>query len=308
MCQTAVEMAVPWKKSQEPRVLWTRGRGCRELAELLAGGETDRVQGDPVRACIEERADLLVVRRLSSFDLVDMVVPVDVDPEGVESVVAAVAGGPHSVLAARVARYLGRALGVKASMVAAYEPGGDAEAAVAVVEEIYPHVPDIEYRTLEAGDMSDLVSNLAERTLLVFGAPGGSWFQRRVFGPGARLRSNAPAGAVVVQSAPQRVFQVMGEPVFVAPLLQVGDTLRIRPEAMLAVADAGRLVGLVRRSRLLELTPVTPVGQAMEDPVSIGHAEPVTAAQALRPLFGPDPIPVVDEEENLVGGLAPPAA
>ncbi|MGH8912564.1 MAG: hypothetical protein ACRDVD_08630 [Acidimicrobiia bacterium] len=278
------------------------------MAELLGGGETARVQGDPAKACIDERADLLVARRLSSFDLVDTVVPIDVDPAGVESVVAAVAGGPHSVLAARVARDLGKSLGVEASMVSAYQTGGDAEAAVGVVEEIYPQVPDIEYRTLEAIDMSDLVSNLPEHTLLVFGAPGGSWFQRRVFGPGARLRSHAPAGAVVVQSAPQRVFQVMGEPVFVAPLLQAGDTLRIRPESMLAVADAGRLVGLVRRSRLLELTPITPVGQAMEDPVSIGHAEPVTAAQPLRPLFGLDPIPVIDEVENLVGGLAPPAA
>ncbi len=290
-------------------MVWTRGKGCQELAELLGGAEAPRIQGDPSTACIEERADLLVSRRLpSSFDLVDVAVPLDLDPERVEAVVAAVAGGPHSVLAAEVAKHLGQALGVPASMVSAYPPEGEAADAIGVVEEIYPRVPDIEYRTLPASDMTELVAELPEGALLVFGAPGGSWFQRRLFGPGARLRSSAPAGAVVVQSAPERVFQVMGEPVFVGPLLHVGDTLRIHKQATLAVADAGRLVGLVRRERLVGLGPSTPVARAMEDPVSIGHAEPVEAAKPLRPIFGPDPIPVIDDEEFLVGGLAPPAA
>jgi hypothetical protein len=193
-------------------------------------------------------------------------------------------------------------------MVSAYRTGGDPADAEAAVEEIYPRVPDIVYRTMEAADMSDLASNLPEKTLLVFGAPGGSWLQRRLSGPGARLRSSAPAGSVVVQSAPRRVFQVMGEPVFVGPFLQVADTLRIRTESTLAVAENGRLVGLVRRNRLMELAPQAPVGEAMEEPMYIGQVEPVTAAQPLRPIFGADPIPVVDGERNLVGGLAPPAA
>lgn len=251
---------------------------------------------------------MLVVRRLSSFDLIDTAVPVDLDPDGVEAVVAAVAGGPHSVLAARVARRLGESLGVPASMVSAYRDDDDAEQAVGVVEEIFPEVPDIEYQTMQASDMADLVANLPARTMLVFGAPGGSWFHRRVFGPGARLRSSAPAGAVVVQSAPQRVFQVMEEPVFVAPFLHAVDMLRMRRESTLAVVDNGRLVGLVRRDRLLDLKPATPVGEAMEAPLSIDQVEPVTAAQPLRPIFGLDPIPVTDGEENLVGALAPPAA
>lgn len=291
------------------RVLWTRGKGCRELAELLAGSEAPRVTGDPVEACVAARAELLVSRRLqSSFDLVDAAVPLDVEPEGVGSVVAAVAGGPHSVLAARVARRIGGALGVPASMVSAHPADSDPTEAIRIVEEIYPQVPDIGYVTMAASDMSDLVDQLPGRTLLVFGAPGGSWFQRRLFGPGARLRSHAPAGAVVVQSAPRRVFQEMGEPVFVAPMLHARDTLRIRPEGTLAVADAGRLVGLVRRTRLAELQPETPVGEAMEEPVSIGQVETVEAARPLQPMFGPDPIPVVDEEERLVGGLVVPAA
>jgi hypothetical protein len=296
-------------ESHTLRTVWTRGEGCRELAELLAGVDATRVQGDPSVACVSERADLLVSRRLpSAFDLVDMAVPLDVDSEGVGAVVAAVAGGPHSLLAARVARRLGIALGVPTSMVSAYPAGGDAGPAEEAVKEIYPLVPDIEYTTMAASDMGELISNLAQRSLLVFGAPGGSWFQRRLFGPGARLRSHAPAGAVVVQSAPRRVFQVMGEPVFVAPLLHAQDTLRVRPESTLAVAEAGRLVGLVRRSRLIELGPDMPVADAMEDPVSIGQVEPVETARALQPVFGADPIPVVDDDYNLVGGLVLPGA
>lgn len=291
------------------RVVWTRGKGCRELAELLGNPDSPRVSGSPVDACVSEKADLLVARRLQAgFDLVDMAVPLDVEPDGLDAVVAAVAGGPNSVLAARVARRLGRALDVPASMVSAHPIESDPTEAVRIVEEIFPRVPDIEYVTMPAEDMSSLVEQLPGRTLLVFGAPGGSWFQRRLFGPGARLRSHAPAGAVVVKSAPRRVFQVMGEPVFVAPMLHARDTLRIRPETTLAVADAGRLIGLVRRHRLAELRPDTPVGEAMEEPVSIGQVEPVEAARPLQPMFGPDPIPVVDDEEHLVGGLVVPAA
>lgn len=291
------------------RVLWTRGSGCRELAELLAGSEAPRVQGDPVTACVSERADLLVSRRIqSSFDLVDVAMPIDVEPDDVEAVVAAVAGGPHSVLAAQVAHRLGEALKVPASMVSAYPTEGDPMAAEEVVGQITPRVPDIEYRTMATSGMSELVASLPERSLLVFGAPGGSWFQRRLSGPGARLRSHASAGAVVVRAAPRRVFQIMGEPVFVAPMLHAQDMLRIRTESTLAVAEEGRLVGLVRRASLVELQPDTPVAQAMEDPVSIGQLEPVEAARPLQPLFGGDPIPVVDGDERLVGGLILPAA
>lgn len=289
------------------RVMWTRGEGCRELAVLLGNGEPARAQGDVEAACVEARADLLVSRRLpSSFDLIDQAAPVDVDLSQVGSVVAAVAGGPHSLLAAQVAAKIGQELGVAAEMVSAYPLEEDPARAVSAVEELFPDVPDIGYRTLPVADMSDLIANFDERALLVFGAPGGSWFQRQFFGPGARLKSAAPAGAVMVRSAPRRVFQEMGEPVFVAPLLHARDTLEIRPEATLAVADQGRLVGLVKRARLRELSGDTPVGEVMEEPLSLGQEEALEAAIPLTPVFGPDPIPVIDHEENLVGGLVGP--
>ncbi|MFO7293774.1 MAG: hypothetical protein FWJ92_12650 [Actinomycetes bacterium] len=286
------------------RVVWTRGRGCRELAELLAGTDALRVQGDPVSVCVAERADILVTRRLqTSFDLIDLAVPVDVDTEAVGHVVAAVAGGPHSMLAAKVAHRLGEALGVPSSMVAAYPEGGDPGQARQVVDGISPEVPGLEYRTLAVSAVADLVADLPERSLLVFGAPGGSWFHRRLFGPGARLRAQADVGAVVVKSAPRRVFQVMGEPAFVAPMMQAGDALKLRDERVLAVADAGRLVGIVRRSRLLDTDPSTPVGQLMDEPVAVEQTDSIETAIALRPLFGTDPIPVVDSDGRLVGGL-----
>ncbi len=58
------------------------------------------------------------------------------------------------------------------------------------------------------------------------------------------------------------------------------------------MADAGRLVGIVRRPRLLEVDPSTPVGQLMDEPVAVEQTDSLEAAMALRPLFGTDPIPV----------------
>lgn len=306
--QTPVRMSdIP--VSRDTRVVWSRGKGCRELAEILSSGPVSRVQGDPAEACVRQRADLLVARRLrSGFDLVDSIMPVDVELERVTSVVAAVAGGPHSLLAARLARRLGSALEVPATMVSAYPDSPDRTDAREAVDEIRSLVPELEHRVIETEAMAELVDYLDDGTLLVLGAPGGSWFRRRLFGPGARLRAGAPAGAVIAQAAPRRVFQVMGEPVYVAPMLHAVDTLRIRSEWTMAVAEDGRLVGVVRRDRLARLDPDTPVGEAMEEPLSIRHVEPVDAAAPLRPIFGPDPIPVTDDDDNLVGGLEPPAA
>ena len=142
---------------------------------------------------------------------------------------------------------------------------------------------------------------------MVFGAPGGSWLQRSMLGPGARLRSKAPAGAIMVRSAPDRVFRWMGEPVFVGPLRQADDTLRMHEESVLAVADEGVLIGLVRRERL-EGAGDSPVGSLMEDALSAKVDETIAEAMVLEPTFGRDPIPVTDHDEHLVGGLSLPAA
>ena len=290
------------------QVVWTRGKGCAELAELLASGVTARIQGDLAEECIEHRADLLVSRKMpGSFDLVNVAVPVDFDPLKVTQVVATVAGGPHSLLAASTARTLASALDVNAEMVSAAGPEGSEVDAREVLEQLGDELPGVSRRVVQVEGFGELVEQLEPGALLVIGAPGGSWLQRSVMGPGAKLRRTAQAGAVIVRSAPERVFRFMGEPVYVAPLRAADDTLRFHREGTLAVADEGRLVGVVKRADLLE-AGASAVGTVMEEAVSVKQDDTLDEAQALEPTFGPDPIPVTDDDERLVGGLLLPVA
>ena len=290
----------------EMRVVWTRGSGCSELAELLSEGAPNRISGDLAEACINQRADLLVSRRFpGAFDLVSVAVPIDFVPANVARVVCAVAGGPHSFLAADTASRIGRRIGVEAEMISAIRPGDDPTEAADVLEHIGLSVPEIGGRVVEVDGISDLVAGLDEETLIVLGAPGGSWLQRSMLGPGARLRSKAPAGAIMVRSAPDRVFRWMGDPVFVSPLRLADDTLLFHPEKVLAVADEGMLIGLVRRESL-ETAGASSVGSVMEAAVSAKVDETIAEAMQLEPTFGRDPIPVTDHDEHLVGGLLLP--
>jgi len=286
------------------RVVWTRGKGCAELAELLGRGDADRISGDLADECISSRADLLVSRRFpGSFDLVNVAVPIDFDPESVTRVVSAVGGGPHSILAAQTAATLGRSLGVEAEMVSATRPGEDPQQALEVIDRVGLSVDEIGGRVVEVEGISELVESVDDGSLLVLGAPGGSWLQRARFGPGARLKSKARAGVVIVRSAPDRVFRWMGEPVYVSPLRQADDTLRLHAEGVLAVAEEGQLVGLVRRASL-ESAGSRAVADLMEEAVSTRVDNTLEEAATLLPTFGPDPIPVTDHDEKLVGGLS----
>lgn len=294
------------KQDPEPEVVWTRGKGCSELAEILGGGEAGRIKGDLEEACIDKRADFLVSRRLpGNFDLANVAVPVDFQPDKVTSVVAAVGGGPHSLLAAETAESIGQALGVPFEMVSAAIPGDDPGEASVLLNQLTAEIPDMRSRVVEVGGVTELVEGLEDGALLVLGAPGGTWLQRNVYGPGARLRRTAQAGVVLVRSAPDRVFRFMGDPVYVAPLRHADDTLRTHGENTLAVADEGILVGLVRRERLAEAGS-EPVGSVMEEAVSVRVDNTLAEAEELTPTFGTDPIPVTDHEEYLVGGLSLP--
>lgn len=289
----------------ELSVVWTRGKGCLELAETLSDGSASRIRGDLGEECIEHRADILVSKKLpGSFDLVNVAVPVDFQPESVTSVVATVGGGPHSLLAAETASKIGQSLGVRAEMVSVARSEDSPGAARAILERVGTMFPDLESRVVVVDDgISDLVDSLDDGALLVIGAPGGSWLQRARFGAGARLRRTAQAGAVIVRSAPDRVFRFMGDPVYVAPLRLADDTLRMHTENTLAVAEEGMLVGLVRRASLMGAGQA-PVGTVMEEAVSVRQHETLAEAWELQPTFGADPIPVTDDEEHLVGGLS----
>lgn len=284
--------------------LWTRGEGCSELAELLSPVDAVRAEGDLVEACVRCRADAVVSRRLSSsFELVPQIVPDGVDLSQSGSIVAAVSGGPHSPLAAAVAARLGQATSLPASMVCAYRDEEGQGAAVALIQDLYAQVPDIEYRLVEAEDAQSLTAQLPDDATLVLGAPGGGWLQRTFFGQGAKLIQAAPAGAIVVRSAPRRVFQEMGDPVYVSPLHDATDLLRIHSERSLAVADAGMLVGIVRRDALELADPGVPVSELMEAPKSVSSLDAVEDVADLWKEFDPDPIPVTGDDGALLGGF-----
>jgi len=295
-------------RSRDLTVVWTRGKGCHELAAALAGDEANRLTGGLADGCIEERADVLVSKKIpSGFDLVNVVVPVGFEPDRVSHIVATVAGGPHSTLAAETAARLAANLGVEAEMISAAGPEDGVEEAGEILEQVGSGLPGLGRRVVQVEAISQMVEELDEGTLLVLGAPGGSWLSRSRTGPGARLRRTAQAGAVIVRSAPDRVFRFMGDPVYVAPLRHADDTLRMHPEKTLAVADRGRLVGLVRREDLIR-AGAGPVASVMEDALSVRHDETLLEAWGLEPTFGRDPIPVTDHEEHLVGGLSLPVA
>jgi hypothetical protein len=286
------------------KVVWTRGKGCLELAEALAGSESSRIQGDVSEECISERADVLVSKRIpSAFDLVNVAVPVDFDPNKVNKVVATVAGGPHSMLAAETAATLADNLDVEAELLSAAGDEGEMESAQAILDQVGASLPSIGRRVVVVDGVTELVDDLDDGALLVIGAPGGSWLSRSRTGPGARLRRTAQAGAIIVRSAPDRVFRFMGEPVYVAPLRYADDTLRMHKESTLAVADEGRLIGLVRREGLVRAGG-EPVASVMEEAVSVKVDETLSVAKELEPTFGADPIPVTDHDEHLVGGLS----
>ena len=286
-------------------VIWTRGKGCGELAAAIQPTAL-RVEGTLEDICRAERADLLVSRKLTSFDLVPVAVPHELDLAATTSIVAAVAGGPHSDLAALVAYQMGEMLSVPADILCAYGLGESRAEALAQIEILSTVVDGMPFRLVETEEPADLVEELDDGTLLVVGAPGGSWFQRQFFGPGRRLQGRAPAGTVVVRSAPQRAFHFLREPeVYLSPMLGSGDALRMLEYPVLPVADNGKLVGIVRRSSLHLVGHGIQVASVMEDPVAVTVDTPMDEVGEVAQALGGAPVPVIDDEGFLVGVVGP---
>ena len=280
-------------------VLYTRGGGCEELAGLISP-EPNRVVGDLGEACIGKRADLLVTRRPpGDFNLVSVAIPIGFDSADVTSVVAAVSGGPHSGLAAHLADVVAHRLGVGVTVASAFFQDENKTEAEEAVDRFAEEITGAERLIIAADDPQAFVSQLPTRSLLILGMPGGSFLSRTFFGPGARLRAAAAAGAVMVRYAAPRVFHVMDEPVFVSPLHHAGDTLRLHNAPVLAVVENGSLVGTVRRRSLLAAEPSTPVGELMEPPSSVQIDQVVPEAGSLDD----DPVAVTDEKGRMLGTL-----
>lgn len=257
-----------------------------------------------VDAAVGHRAELLVARRTSvSRDLLPVAAPRDLDLDRVDRVVAAVGGGPHSELAAVVAASIGEGLDVEAQMVCAYAEPGDRATAEATVALIADLVPPMAHQVIQADLVADLLEEHGPSTLFVLGAPGGSFLQRLFFGPGARLIARAEVGAVVVRTAPTRVFQRMDEPVWISRHLPAVEALRLHPGTdPIPVVDDGVVVGLARREALGEAGSA-PVETVMIEPVVIDADDlMMEAARAADQVGGA--VPVV-HDDRLVGLLEP---
>lgn len=282
---------------REWRVLWTRGDGCRELAPGL--GEAGPVEGDLRAACLRSRADLLVARKMTSFSLVSLAVPHEFRPGTVSGIVAAVGGGPHSILAAAVAERLGGHLEVPASLASGSRSPGEDGAAESVLAEVSVAAPGLPAKVVRADSARGLVAGLPSGTLVVVGAPGGSWLQRQFFGPGRRLVVKAPAGAVVVRRAPARCYQVMTEPLAFGPGMPAAEARRLLAAPSAPVVEDGRLVGVVGRPALERAERGSLVGSVMDEPIAVLDDAALDALAELPADL--DPVPVVDHAGRLRG-------
>ena len=289
-------------------MVYTRGKGCSELAELLAP-QASRVTGDLDEACIRARADLLVTRKPpGGFSLVSVVSPLDFEPGEVTAIVAAIAGGPHSQFNVQLSDHLARRLSVDVHIATAYsdsEASEDAESLVARLGELVPHAKQL---SVQATDLTEFVKALPSGALLVLGEAGGSLLSRLVFGPGARLRARAQAGALIVRAAPLRVFQVMDDPIFVAPLHLAGDGRRLYSDERVAVVEGGKLVGVVERSRLLTAPADARIANLMGEAISVTAtmslveaASSIAAGTAGEIATSRGPWPVIDADRRLIG-------
>ena len=281
-------------------VLWTRGDGCRDLAEALAGSRAIQAQGDPREACIEHRADMLVMAQVGSLDILPVAAPSGFDPAAVGRVVAAVAEGPHSTLAAVIAARIADQLAVPVSALIAVRPGAPRAEARGILNRACAPA-GIDGEVVETDGAKGLIEELDSDTLVVLGAPGGNWLQRQFFGPGARLIAHAPAGTIVVRDAPLRAFQLMSDPAGLSPHLRVGDATALMRHEVEPVVDEGKLVGVIRRSALATLGEDGDLGAVMEEPVYASATEPIEDLAPLTDFYDHSPIPLVDRKGRLVG-------
>ncbi len=132
-------------------IVWTRGEGCRRLAEAIAEGESLQMRGDPADSCVTHRADAVVSRRLTRFDLVPTIVPVKVDLDSVSSVTVAIGDGPHSPLAAALGARLADALGVPGDIRTAFRNANEASAAAERIDTLGALQPSLDKRLAQVG-------------------------------------------------------------------------------------------------------------------------------------------------------------
>lgn len=242
----------------------------------------------------------MVSRRLSSFDLCSVAAPSGFSADETIGVVAAVGSGPHSSLAAAVAERIGRSLGVSASAVYAHGSSGPTPAAARIVQELDDRFPDLRIEAVGAASPEAMVHALPEGTLLVVGAPGGSWFQRQFFGPGARIKHKASGGTIVVKAAPARVYQVMEPPTAFGPHMRVADALVVGAGDVVVTSESA-LLGVVPAATLHMADRDAELGALAREAAFLAPEETIAHARDLIDDTDSMTVPVVDGSGDLVG-------
>jgi CBS domain-containing protein len=288
----------------ERRVVWAGGGQAQDLANSLAASEVTKSGSNLVSSCIDSRADLLVLSNRTSLSLCSTAVPHGFRSDATNSIVAAVGGGPHSFLAATLASWLSDGLGVPASVVVGYSDPTELFGAQSVLDQVTTRLPQLNGRTVEAHSPQAMVQALPSGTLLIVGAPGGSWFQKRFFGPGARIRAKASDGTIVVSHSPPCVYQVMQPPVAFGPRMWVADALLLSEGFDVHVAERGKLLGTVRIEALEKARPDLEIHQIMDTEVFLSVDDPIDEAAGLVTLYGDGLVPVVDNQSYLVGSVS----
>jgi hypothetical protein len=286
-------------------VLWTRGQACAHIADLVSGGSAVRADGDLKTACITARANVLVTSRAASFDLASTLVPHGIDETTKPPVVVGAVGtGPHSPLVAATTERLAKGYGADATLVSMSPSEEDDPAAHAVLIELSNHAPSAGTRVVRADNPAGLLASLPPTGLVVLGAPGGSWWQRQFFGAGRRLIHAAPAGSVVVRAAGRRCFHAAEEMIAVGPLMLAADALAVATAPVLPVVEAGIVIGQVRMEALRGTNGSARVGDLCEAPITVLADEPIGDIDDLAERLDGAPVPVVDDESRLLGGVS----
>jgi hypothetical protein len=269
---------------------------------MLSDGAAQFARGNPRDACITARADLIVQRRLTSFDLVNVAVPYGFQPEAIGSVVA-IGGAAHGEFAARLARKIAEATRTEAALICVSRDSRDQSAAQRILEMTEHRVPGLRTALMRADSATALLAALPADALLVVGATGGSWVQRQLLGPGSRLRHLAPGGVVVARSTTPRCFQQARPSLVVSPWLAVADARRLVIEAVVPVVDRGRLVGIVRRDVLRAAPDDTRVAAVAEEAVFMNVDDPIEAVADLSSFLEGAPVPLVDASGRYHGSI-----
>lgn len=294
-------MTSPWVME---RVVWSGSRSCRVLAELLSPRPSIHVRRDSRQAIVAARATLHVTDRVPPGGLCATVSPHDMRPDFVSGVVGAVGGGPHSRLVATVVRRAAERLGVSGRLITGYRSMDRRPQALRVLRDMASAGVRLPMEALLCERPPELLASLPEGSLVVIGAPGGSWFQRQLFGPGVRLLAAAPAGTLVVRDAPQRVFQVMRPARALGPQMRVRDAMEVSSGALVLVAEYGRLIGMVARDHMVGIPGHTSIGDIAEPAVSLSAEELVDDVLLVIDEHDGGPLGVVDHDGALIGTVS----